>query len=342
MPGAALGLTLMFAELAILGAQPAILQPSGSAPAQPPAAPPHPDQPAPPPAPLAVQPPKVGIQHFEAGLDAAIRGDSPIQAQADDDDRMTVAVGIEGRGPYRFLIDTGSQTTVVSSALAGTLGLTQGPPVRVISMGGVSSVATARLYSLDIGEKSYPGLTVPLLERHHIGADGIVGTDSLQDQRVVLDFTKNTIAIGDAQSLGGSSGYEIVVRAHKKAGRLIMTNALIDGIRADVVIDTGASSTIGNLALQHAIRDKFAGNTTLLSVTGHELPAGLGFARKLQIDDVNMSNVLIAFADAPAFRELKLQKRPAIFLGMRELRAFKRIAIDFTTRRILFDMPKGS
>ncbi|TDW58938.1 aspartyl protease [Novosphingobium sp. PhB55] len=319
MPGAALGLTLIFAEVAILGAQPL----------------PPPSQP------IAVQlpqpvPKQPGPQHFDSDMDA------PIQGQADDDDRMTVSVGVEGRGPYNFLIDTGSQTTVVSSALAGKLGLVPGPIVRVISMGGMSSVATARLDSLDIGLKSYSGLTVPLLERQHIGADGIVGTDSLQDQRVVLDFTKNTIAIGDAQSLGGSSGYEIIVRARKKAGRLIMTNALIDGIRADVVIDTGASSTIGNLALQRAIRDRSTGQTTLLSVTGHELPAGLGLARKLQIDDVNISNVLIAFADAPAFKELNLRKRPAIFLGMRELRVFKRIAIDFSTRRILFDMPKGS
>ncbi|MFK4874778.1 aspartyl protease family protein [Novosphingobium sp. ZW T3_23] len=338
MPGAALGLTLVFAELAILGAQPA---PSQSLP---PRSLPTPDQhlPAPPetaqpgvpqPVPFAVQLPS-SAHHFETEMDA------PIQGQADDDDRMTVAVGIEGRGPYRFLIDTGSQTTVVSSSLAGTLGLTQGPMVRVISMGGMSNVSTARLDSLDIGLKSYSGLTVPVLERHHIGADGIVGTDSLQDQRVVLDFTKNTIAIGDAQSLGGSNGYEIIVRARKKAGRLIMTNAMIDGIRTDVVIDTGASSTIGNLALQRAMRERAAGQTTLLSVTGHELPAGLGYARKLQIDDINVSNVLIAFADAPAFKELNLRRRPAIFLGMREMRVFKRIAIDFGTRRILFDMPK--
>jgi len=316
MPGAAPGLTLVFAELAILGAQPAPVQP--------------------PPPPIAVQTPQTGLQNFEAQTGA------PIQGQADVDDRMTVSVGLEGRGPYRFLIDTGSQTTVVSSALAGTLGLTQGPMVRIVSMGGSSSVATAYLDTLDIGLRSYSGLTVPLLERQHIGADGIVGTDSLQDQRVVLDFTKNTIAIGDAQSLGGSSGYEIIVRARKKAGRLILTNALIDGIRADVVIDTGASSTIGNLALQRAISERSAGQTTLLSVTGHELPAGLGFAKKLKIDDVNISNVLIAFADAPAFRELNLRRRPAIFLGMRELRVFKRIAIDFSTRRILFDLPKGS
>jgi predicted aspartyl protease len=327
MPGAALGLTLLFAELAIMGAKPVPSQPSTVQPI--------PVQPAPAqPVPFAVQTPRAGIPHLETDMDA------PIQGQTDNDDRMTVPVGLQGRGTYRFLIDTGSQATVVSSALAGALGLVQGPPVTVISMGGTTRVATARLESLDIGLQSYFDLTVPLLDRQHIGADGIVGTDSLQNQRVVLDFTKNTIAIGDAQSLGGSSGYEIVVRARKKEGRLIMTNATIDGIRVDVVIDTGSSTTIGNLALQRAVRDRFAGQTTLLSVTGHELPAGLGFAEKLQIDDAFLSNVLIAFADAPAFKELKLVKRPAIFLGMHELRAFRRVAIDFPTRRILFDVPK--
>ncbi|WP_324696660.1 aspartyl protease family protein [Novosphingobium aerophilum] len=291
------------------------------------------------PAPTGADPPALALR---GSIKDALQDTETVQGQADIDDRMTVDVGLEGKGPYRFLIDTGSQNTVVSSTLAGRLGLVQGPEVRVISMGGTSSVATAQLQSLDIGQKNYTDLTVPLLERQHIGADGIVGTDSLQGQRVVLDFVHNTIAIGDAQSLGGSSGYEIVVRARKREGRLILTDALIDGIRADVVIDTGASSTIGNLALQRAIRERSAGQTTLLSVTGHELPAGLGVAKVLRISDVNISNVVIAFADAPAFKELSLRKRPAIFLGMRELRVFKRIAIDFSTRRILFDMPKGS
>src|SRR3546814_8270516 len=87
-------------------------------------------------------------------------------------------------------------------------------------------------------------------------ADGILGTDSLQDQRVLLDFTKNTIAIGGARELGGGSGYDIVVHARKRSGRLIMTNAVIDGVRVDVVVDTGASSTIGNLALRQAMRQR--------------------------------------------------------------------------------------
>ncbi len=265
-----------------------------------------------------------------------------LQAGTDSADRMTIDVlvrgDVHGGGPYRFLIDTGSQRTVISTALAEALKLPSGPTVRIVSIAGEDRVATARVDTIDIGDRSFHDLTVPLLKDHHIGADGILGTDSLQHQRVVLDFIRNTIEIGDPHELGRARGYEIVVRAKRRSGRLIMTNATIDGIRTDVVIDTGASSTIGNRALQRAMRERGAGAGLLTSVTGQTLPVQFQLARTLQIDTVQVANVAIAFADAPAFAELGLKKRPAIFLGMRELRVFRRVAIDFTTRKILFDL----
>jgi predicted aspartyl protease len=252
---------------------------------------------------------------------------------------MTVDVALEGQGPYRFLIDTGSQRTVVSTRLAGNLGLVLGPQVRVVGMAGEDNVATAKLDTLGIGTREFYNLVVPLLEGEHIGADGILGTDSLQHQRILLDFTRNTIAIGDRHTMGGNSGYEITVRARKQSGRLIMTSATIDGIRVDVVIDTGATSTVGNRALQRAMRKQADTTVVLSSVTGHQLSADITLAHKLKVRTLALSNVLIAFADAPAFAELGLNERPAIFLGMRELRAFKRVAIDFSSRKILFDLP---
>jgi hypothetical protein len=54
---------------------------------------------------------------------------------------------------------------------------------------------------------------------------------------------------------------------------------------------------------------------------------------------MEIRNVSIAFIDAPPFRALGLDKKPAILLGMRELRVFPRIAIDFPTRRVLFQLP---
>lgn len=269
---------------------------------------------------------------------AAVQDGETLQGEADLHERMTVDVALQGKGPFRFLIDTGSQRTVVSTALAGDLGLALGPQVRIIGMAGEDEVATAEVGTLGFGTRELYGLVVPLLENRHMGADGILGTDSLQDERVVLDFAKNTIAIGAPHELGGNNGYDIVVHARKRSGRLIMTNAVIDGIGVDVVIDTGASSTVGNLALQQAMRERPGFKATLSSVTGHELAADIGFAQALKVQDLTVTNVLIAYADAPAFRELRLEKRPAIFLGMRELRAFRRIAIDFATHKILFDL----
>ncbi|AXB76062.1 aspartyl protease family protein [Novosphingobium sp. P6W] len=265
-----------------------------------------------------------------------------VQAEMDLHARMTIDVAVHGLGPYRFLIDTGSQRTVVSTALAGKLGLAMGPQVRVVGIAGVHDVATAQIDSIDIGPRSFYDLTVPLLERQNMGADGILGTDSLQHQRVLLDFAHNTISIGDPKELGGRRDFEIIVQAKRRSGRLILTDAMIDGVRTDVVIDTGASGTVGNRALQRTLarksrsQDRMTG--TLASVTGQELPVDLAVAGKLELGHIGVANVLIAYADAPAFRELKLDKRPAIFLGMRELRAFKRIAIDFSTRKVLFDL----
>jgi hypothetical protein len=56
---------------------------------------------------------------------------------------------------------------------------------------------------------------------------------------------------------------------------------------------------------------------------------------------VRFNNVAIAYTDAPAFKALKLDSRPALLLGMRDLRSLDRLAIDFSTRRILFDIPTG-
>ena len=45
------------------------------------------------------------------------------------------------------------------------------------------------------------------------------------------------------------------------------------------------------------------------------------------------------YAQQEVFDVLNLTRRPALLLGMRELRLFKRVAIDFAAKRIYFDLP---
>ncbi len=264
-----------------------------------------------------------------------------IQAKVDRETRLTVPVTIEGKGPFRFLIDTGSQNTVLSRTLATTLELEAGPRVRVIGIADELPTDSVRIDALDLGQMTLFGLRVPLLEERHMGAEGILGTDALQDRRVVLDFKRNRMEVGDTKALGGNSGYEIVVQARRKSGQLIMTQARIDGIRVDVVLDTGGGTSVGNRALQAALgrRGTPSQQVSLLSVTGQSVLADIGLARRLEIDAVHVTNLVIAFTDTPAFAALGLTRKPALFLGMREMRLFRRVAIDFQTRKLLFDLP---
>jgi predicted aspartyl protease len=265
-----------------------------------------------------------------------------VDGRADAADRMTVPVQIGAKGPYRFLIDTGSQKTVLSTDLAARLALSPIEKRRILGVAGEQMADTAVLDELGLGRRSFYGLTVLLFESRHIGADGIVGIESLQSQRVLLDFVQNRMAVGDAKSLGGNAGYEIVVTARRRGGQLIMTRAEVDGVQTDVVIDTGSDTTIGNRALQRALGRRGAlGQAVLTSVTGQQTVADMGYAQKLTVGDFDISNLVIAYTDGPAFAALHLDRKPAMMLGMRELRLFKRVAIDFSTRKVMFDLPSG-
>lgn len=269
--------------------------------------------------------------------------DELVQLQRDRHDRMTVPVLIGSNGPYDFLIDTGSERTVLSRQVARGLGLPVTGNGVVIGVAGSQPVELVDVDEISLGKRTYYTLTAPLLEAEHIGAQGIVGLDSLQDQRVLIDFGANRIAIGDAASLGGTKGFEIVVKAKRRSGQLIMTNAIIDGVHTDVVLDTGSDSSIGNLALRKAMaRRKRTEQTTLFSVTGQALNADIVMASTIEVEGLQIHNTPLAFADSPAFHRLDMVKRPAILLGMAQMRMFRRVAIDFATRRVLFDLPPGT
>lgn len=254
-------------------------------------------------------------------------------------ERMTIPVTIEGQGPYRFLIDTGAQATVVTSKITDDLAILPTGRALLIAMGSSEVVDTIELDGLEFANRKFNGLTAPLLKDRHIGADGILGLDSLQDLRVLIDFREDRIAVADASELGGNSGYEIVVRARRKLGQMIITNARVDGIRTAVVIDTGAVNSHGNATLRRKLRARHKDELFTTDVNGFELRSDLSMAGELKIGGLALSQVPIGFSDSPVFAALELEDQPALILGMHNLQVFDRVAIDFSDRRVLFDLP---
>ena len=281
-------------------------------------------------------------QEPEAPEAAAPAASEIVASQTDRYSRMTVPVMIEGQGPFHFMIDTGAQATVVTRALRDRLGMPSLGRATLVGMAASKQVELVQLNGLEFAARVFDALHAPILEASHIAADGILGLDSLQDLRVLVDFRNQSIAVDDSRALGGNRGYEIVVRARNKLGRLIITDAFIDGVRTSVIIDTGAQGSMGNLALQRRLRARRGAKVTTTDVTGATVTSPLGYARTLEIGRMQLNNLAIAYSDAPAFAALGLDRKPAMVLGINDLRLFNRVAIDFAERSVLFDLPAGS
>lgn len=253
--------------------------------------------------------------------------------------RLTLPVMVEGTGPFAFMIDTGSQATAVTDQIRTTANLAPAGKAVLVGMASRREVDLARVGRIDFGTNSFTDFTAPVLARENVGADGIIGLDALQDFRVLIDFRKQTIAVEDASSKPRGGGYEIIVRARQRLGQLLITDAFVDGVRATVIIDTGAQASLGNLALRARIRARHAQEAVTTDVNGVDIVGELAIVRSLTIEGMSLSDVPLTFADTPAFAALGLQDQPVLSIGMQHLALFDRVAIDFDRQRILFDLP---
>ncbi len=258
---------------------------------------------------------------------------------ADSHTRMTLPVLVDGIGPFAFMIDTGSQATAVTPEIRTAAALAPAGTATLVGMASRREVELVDVGRIEFGNNSYTNFAAPVLLRENVGADGIIGLDALQDFRVLIDFRKQTIAVENAATKAKPAGYEIVVRARSKLGQLLITDAVVEGVRATVIIDTGAQASLANLALRDRIRAKRSHDVVTTDVNGVDMIGQLAFVRSLTIAGLSLQDVPLTFADTPAFAALGLQDQPVLSIGMQHLSLFDRVAIDFANQRILFDVP---
>jgi predicted aspartyl protease len=161
---------------------------------------------------------------------------------------MTVAVKINDTGPYRFVVDSGADTSVVGQRIARALALPPGRPVTLNAMTATSPVERVLVDALTVGDTRMPNLKLPVLAEGDIGGDGMIGIDALVEQRLMLDFEKRIIKVEVSSRSAPRCDGEIVVTARLRKGQLILTRA--NGRQVGAVIDTGSEITIGNGVLR--------------------------------------------------------------------------------------------
>jgi predicted aspartyl protease len=266
---------------------------------------------------------------------------------ADEAQRMTVPVSIGGKGPYRFIIDTGAERTVIARELAQDLGLGASGAARVHSMTEVSDIATVLIPSLQVGQRKVSAIRAPALLRQNLGAEGMLGVDSLQKQRVSFDFARHAMTVVNAGTREEHWASDaIVVTGKSRFGHLVLVDASLDGEKVWVIVDTGAQVTVGNRVLRARLERRHrlgpVHQIEMLSVTGGHMMADQSYARIFRLGDAEMHDLPIAFADAHPFKKLGLLDRPAILLGMDALKMFERVSVDFGNRRVKLLTPGRS
>ncbi|MBS0504248.1 MAG: aspartyl protease family protein [Proteobacteria bacterium] len=257
--------------------------------------------------------------------------------------RMTVAVNVNGKGPYRFVVDSGADTTVVGQRIARTLQLPPGTPVLLNGITETKQVDRVLVDSLQLGGTTFSDLHLPVLLERDLGADGMVGIDALVEQRLMMDFETRTIKVEDAKVPPPHMDGEIVVVARRRRGQLILTQVTANKKPIDAVIDTGSEITIGNLALRDQLIRRFPDKFTTIGVTGVTgATVNLQIARvaELRVGTILLRDVPIAFAEVPPFAVFGLSNTPSLLLGTDILESFRRISLDFRARKVRFQLKK--
>jgi predicted aspartyl protease len=254
--------------------------------------------------------------------------------------RMTVAVKINDTGPYRFVVDSGADASVVGTRIARNLALPPGRPVILNGMTATSRVERVLVDTLTIGDTRVPDLELPVLVEGDLGGDGMVGIDALVGQRLMLDFEKRLIKIEDATRPAPRYDGEIVVTARLRKGQLILTQARANGRPVSAVIDTGSEITIGNAVLRDQLLRRGTKFTELevTGVTGVTVKLKVARVRELRLGPVVLGDVPLAFADVPPFAVFGLKDQPAMLLGTDMMDAFRRVSLDFRARKVRFQL----
>jgi clan AA aspartic protease (TIGR02281 family) len=116
----------------------------------------------------------------------------------DNTSLVVVPVRINGHGPYRFLLDTGASSSILSLSIAEGLGIPRARAYTIITAGGNVSGTVRKLSALTVGNARLEDVeiavaNVPLLKTMNV--DGVLGSDYLRRFKISIDYDNQVVDI---------------------------------------------------------------------------------------------------------------------------------------------------
>lgn len=261
--------------------------------------------------------------------------------------RAVALIDINGQGPFRFILDTGANRSVLSQALARRLGLSQSGVGEVHSVDSAELAMLVNVESLSFGTLHLSGGETPVLDSPMLdGEQGLLGVDGMAGRLLHVDFTKNCVEIYEDAAPISMKGW-LSVPARIRFGSLLMVQGQIMGVRVNVLIDTGSDISLANERFREALL--VVGARSVEYRNGHAFTAGrpIVFTRRvwtprLFLGRTVVENVNAYIGDFHIFDVWGLQHEPTLLIGMDVLERAREMAIDYESGVVHFrKQPRG-
>jgi predicted aspartyl protease len=251
--------------------------------------------------------------------------------------RVVVPVKINGKGPFRFIVDTGANHCTISPGLVRVLGLT--PSTTSMTLDGITGAAQVSYVTVEqiqtgdltIQDTVLPVVWAPVMA----GADGILGAAGMSQKSLLIDFERNRVTVASHVE-SNARARAIKVHAARVTNGLLVVEALVGGVPTLAVIDTGAERTLGNIALRDALKQHsrsgrgfVAKLTTVYGATTEVESGEIQAAPTISLGSLRMTDVAVVYGEFHIFKVWNMHDKPALILGMDVLGTVASLNIDF-------------
>jgi hypothetical protein len=257
--------------------------------------------------------------------------------------QMIVAVSVNHSGPYKFLLDTGTQMTMVDPALAAELHLNSQSSTVVAGFGFQTAASVAQSDLLEVGSHRIAKQKVIVFHSADRQFRGVLGEDFLGQFDMLIDNEHNILCLDDSPAMAAAvKGRHIALVPPARAANstpaprsLIIEARLSGGIRpVRLKLDSGANvSLLFNIAQYLPVQ--FLRNPSLQGVglDGVRHTYAAMPPQDLQIGSLELTKVLFfTFAD-PA-EELS---RTSAYDGVLTFGTFRRVFICHARQFVVLD-----
>jgi len=257
-----------------------------------------------------------------------------LDAWTDRYGRPIAKVHLDGKGPFDFMVDTGSTNSVITQRVAILLASPIVGTARVSGTTGTADMPLAQIAKLETGVVTKEGLSVAVLPGAGLGRiDGILGADVFIGKKLSFDIQAKEVKV-EASSRRRYPAANMRLRN----GMLAEVDGMIGTIRTRMMLDTGAQYCIANIPLKRELERKFpnlrrVNQVKVMGVTGTSILGDYFELPKVLFSRFTVQSSDAVAADAQIFRTWNLEKEPALIVGVSLLSRLATFSIDYGARQ---------